>query len=81
MFCTVSRRHHGRRLIQGRQDLEKWLLPHLFMGRLKETADVDIGSLPNPILVGKLPVRDNTGPLQMNQIALRLRFDEVKHLT
>ena len=64
---AVAGGHHRGRLPDGGQQLDQALALDSVMGGVEEIGDVDVGSLPDPVLVGEAPVGDQTRRLELGQ--------------
>ena len=67
MLRAVPRRHYRAGLAVRRQDINQGPELHSPPGGVKQAPDVDIGSLPKPVLVGVVPIGND---------ACRLKFGE-----
>ena len=61
---------HRLGLVDLAKDLNERLLLDPLSGGVEQQVDVDVGSLPDPVLVGKIPVGDDACSLQLGERAV-----------
>ena len=72
--------HHRGRLLDRGQQLDQVLAPDAVMGRVEEIGDVDVGSLPDPVLVGEAPIGDQTCRLELGQRLVDIALGQAEDL-
>ena len=71
---------YGLRVHSGGQDLGEWLPLGPLEGCIEKAADVDVGSVPDPVLVSEVPVGDDTGAVELAERGGAAGVDEREHL-
>ena len=77
---AVAGGHHRGRLLDGGQQLDEALAPDVMMGGVEEIGDVDVGSLPDPVLVGEAPVGDQPRRLELGQRLVDVALSQAEDL-
>ena len=67
MLRAVPGCNHRARIVDRAENFDERLPLDPLPNRFKQEADIDIGPLPDPVLVGKVPVGHHTCVLQLGK--------------
>ena len=67
MLRAVPSCNHRARIVDRAENLDERLLLDPLPNRFKQETNIDIGPLPDPVFVGKVPVGHHTSVLQLGE--------------